>query len=261
MSPTERALSAFLQHTDGDCSWQRADRALTLQMLCSLAPRFSAQHALRNRLSESLHQLHRVPASFEPTVDIDEAMSRLDALYLLQLHGLSLPEWSSSELQSYIEQASVRPGGRLPAWLMGEQALLLGVKAQIIFSERYPFLEHEWALHLYHLTHLILVETSYFHRRAEPERYGEELRHFSQAVGLTVQHGMWDILAEIVFCQAACGQRSSKAVTTLKAVQRGDGTWAETGAQERSLAHTTAACLIALVAAEECVGEDPLLRL
>ena len=255
MTPTERALEAFLQRTDGDAPWQLADRCLTLQMLDSLAPKLSDRHGLRDKLSLCLSSLHRVPTGFPSDLEVDEAMSRLDALYLQALHGIALPQWSVPELDSYIRELCQTTEGRLPGWLMGEQAAILGVSARTEFEERFPFHNTDWSLHLYHLTHIILVDTDYFYRKAESKRYSEEIKHFTQAVDLTVQHGMWDILGEIEFCLAACGQKNERALKGLRAAQRADGTWAEVPRVPRHEAHATAACLLALAASDELVAD------
>ena len=254
MNSTERALAAFLQRTDGSLPWQLSDRCLTLQMLVGLAPELSACHRLDEKLSHCLSKLHQVPTGFSADLDVDEAMSRLDALYLRALHDMSLPPWSSEELHRYIQGLSQTAEGRLPGWLMGEQAVILGVTAQTRFHERFPFLKTDWGLHLYHLTHVILVDTDYFFRKAESQRYFEELQHFTQAVDLTMQHGMWDILGEIEFCRAACGQKNERALAGLRSAQRSDGTWAEVEGSPRHEAHATAACLIALAASDELIS-------
>lgn len=258
MNSTDRALHAFLQRTDGNLPWQLADRCLTLQMLGSLAPKLSARHRLHEKLSRCLNLLHQVPTGFAPELGVDEAMSRLDALYLQALHGMPLPHWSDRELQAYIERLSKTSEGRLPGWLMGEQAVILEVKAQTQFAERFPFLKTDWGLHLYHLTHIVLVDTDYFYREAQPDRYSEELQHFTQAVDLTIQHGMWDILGEIEFCRAACGQKNERALAGLRAAQLADGSWAEVPGSPRHEAHATAACLLALAASDELITNGDL---
>lgn len=244
---TALALEAFLRQHDGTASWQRGDLALTLHMLSRLAPDFFQRKALSDRLKQALEALDLVASTFKPELALDSAMSRLDALYLRKLYGLPLKAFDPSELAAYIDQAQQRYG-LLPAWLMRGQAELLGVRAQSISTERYPFAKENWVFHLYFLTHEMMLESGYFLREVSSVRFEDQLAQLQRALPFLISTQSWDLLAEVEICLLSCGQSSRQAQQSLQRAQKKDGSWAEKGQDRRQKAHTTAACLLALAA-------------
>jgi D-amino peptidase len=259
VSPLQRGLAAFRQRLEGTQEWKIADRALTLHMLRGLAPTFFAQQGLQIEWELALRDMRSVPASFPPELSLDQAMSRLDALYLLRLHGQPMPPFEGTQLANFIE-AIDSPTGDLAAWLMGEQARLLGVTAGPRWSERFPFIESDWLLHLYFVTHLFMLDSDYFARPVSASTHSEELAHLERALPPLRQGRRWDLLGEAQLCLAACGRADPSTHEALIEAQRFDGSWAESGHHTRQTAHTTCSCLVALAAAQEASANASRLR-
>lgn len=244
MSPLERAWGAFASLHDGTRDWQRGDRALTLHMLQRLAPRFFERRKLAVALTSALEALAQVPGDFPPSLDLDAAMSRVDAIYLRWLHGYPVTV-DAEPLVDYIVAARAK-FGLLPAWLMGEQSARFGVAARLRLPERYPFASQNWAWHLYHLTHWVMLDSDYFHRRPAVEGLAEELAQLERSLSPLINARAWDLLAEVGICLAACGRPKPDLRQALLGAQRRDGSWSESGQDLRQRAHTTAACLLAV---------------
>jgi hypothetical protein len=231
---------------DGPADWQRGDRALTLHMLSRLGPEFFASEALESELVAALDELEKVPASFEASLPLDQAMSRLDALYLRRLRGLSVPVFDGAQLERYITELTRSPLSLLPGWLMGEQARLLGVDAAPRLPTRFPFADQDWILHLYHLAHIVMLKTGYFLHWDKAGDLADEMEQMQRSVAPLIAAGRWDLLAEVQLCLRANGRFNGAAAHAIRKAQRADGSWAERGQGRREAAHTTAACLLAL---------------
>lgn len=250
----DQALTAFLQAMEGTASHQRAELALTLHMLEFLAPRFFADCRLQPRLDAALAELIKVPATFSAKVDDDEAMARLDALYLRKIRGLKPSRFVASELKAAIKRSEQRTA-TLFGWLMGELALPLGVKARIPLESRWPFRSQQ-VIHLYHLTHIVLVDTEYL-RKPVPIELADELVELQGALGSLAASGSWDLLGECVFCLNRAGTRAPDAIEALLRAQRGDGSFAEADSSPRSAAHCTAVGVLALAGALDLEASAP----
>src|SRR5262249_8919271 len=98
----DRALAAFLDRTRGPASWQRADRALTLHMLETHAPRFFAEAGLAGELEAARAALAGVPRALAPDPTAPPAMARVDAAYLLS---------DARELPSGLARSGAGPSG------------------------------------------------------------------------------------------------------------------------------------------------------
>lgn len=245
MSAFRRGLEAFRRLLDGPAEWQLADRALTLQMLSTLGSHWFERASLQEELDRAMAELRKVPTSFEDSLPLDIAMSRLDALYLCQINGLSVQDFDREQLTGYIETAEATYG-LLPAWLMGEQAHALGVRARRLLPSPFPFADQNWLLHLYHLTHILMLESDYFLRPGRVARRQEELAQLERAVPPLIAGQMWDLLAEAQMCFRAGGRFNQTAHAALRLAQKADGSWAEKMQGKREIAHTTAACLVAV---------------
>jgi hypothetical protein len=243
----ELGLKACRCLLGGDQYWQIGDRALTLQMLKGLAPRFFAKHALQAELDHALERLDELPATFEVGLELDQAMSRVDALHLRKVNGLRVKTYDAEQLELYIA-ATLDTRGLLPAWLMSEQVKTLGVAAPVALPARFPFVESHWLMHVYFVTHLFMLDTDYFLRPAEPARFWEELDQLERAVKPLIDGQYWDLLAETELCLASCDRQSPAALSALRSAQQDDGSWAERGQDARQAGHSTAACLIAVAA-------------
>lgn len=236
IAAADRALAAFFAAMDGETSPQRAERALTLHMLAHLAPGYFAQRQLQPRLDASLDALLKVPAHFGPKIGADEAMARLDALYLRKIRGLSVRPFDPVQ----VARACARAGdeeGPLWAWLMGALAAEIGVSAR---AEPGPLIDD--TLRRYHLTHVVLLETRYLAAPARDVGLGAE-------VADVARREQWDLLGECLMCLARAGIAHAEGLAQLLAAQRNDGSFAETGSSPRAAAHCTAAGLLAVAGA------------
>ena len=240
-----RGLEAFRRLFDGSAEWQLTDRALTLQMMSTLSSHWFERIGLEGELRDALDRLSGVSSEFESGLALDLAMSRLDALYLCRLNGRPVKTFDAAGLARYIEGAE-SAFGLLPAWLMGEQAYVLGVEARRELPEPFPFANQNWLLHLYHLTHILMLESDYFLRPGRVARRQDELAQLERAVPPLIAGQMWDLLAEAQMCFRAGGRFNPAADTALRAAQRADGSWSERLQGRREAAHTTAACLVAV---------------
>lgn len=251
MSSLQRGLDAFRLRLDGPQEWKAADRALTLHMLRGLAPAFFAANGLQTEWEQALDRLRSVPARFPPELTLDQAMSRLDALYLRRLHGTEKESsFDRAGLADYITGLR-EPPALLAAWVMGRQARTLGVEAGPVWEERFPFAEESWQLHLYFVTHLFMLESDYFLRAVEPAHFSQELEQLERGLRPLGQGRRWDLLAEAQLCLASCRRAEPDVDQALRKAQRIDGSWAESGHDIRQAAHTTCSCLVALAAARE----------
>ncbi|GEM_PF-3194184 len=235
-----RGLQALFAAMGGDASWQRAELALTLHMIAHVAPRTFAEHQLRVSLPV-------VPTHFDGTLSDEEAMARLDMLYLRVVRGEAV------EAPKGLAEAVMRAEDPLWRWLMGQLAARLGVQTASGLDPRWPFSANA-RLHRYHLTHEILIATEYL-RLPVPEHLGPVLEELEGA--LPELEGQWDLLGECVMCLARAGRPAPAAVKALKEAQLPDGSWAEAKSTAREAAHCTAAVLVALAGALDLKRSDP----
>ncbi len=251
-----KALTALFEVMAGTASSQRAELALTLHMLEGLAPQFFAEHRLARPLKAALAALNKVPARFDPKIGADEAMARLDALYLRKVRGLKPRTFDPGSIRAAVAWTG-EENGALWGWLMGELAAPLGVDARVRLAERWPFRrEEDPAVHLYHLTHLVLIQTEYLRRRV-PEALIDELVELQAALPALIAKGSLDLLGECAFCLSRAGTAVPQAIEALRAAQKSDGRLAEEGMSSRELAHCTAVGVLALAGALDLERPDP----
>jgi hypothetical protein len=241
-----KGLKALFRVMDGSASSQKAELALTLHMLEFLAPRFFAEQKLRAPTDAAMGALGKLPVAFGPKLDAEEAMARLDGLYLRAVRGLPLRKFDPAALKGCVERAEQQEG-LLWRWLMGALAQRIGVDAELALEERWPF---QWqpTLHLYHLTHVVLIQTEYL-MKPVPQAISPELDVLAQALDRLTRAGAWDLLAECVMCLNRAGLPAKSAIQALLEAQKPDGSFAETGSSPRVAAHCTAAGILALAGA------------
>jgi hypothetical protein len=250
----ERALGAFLRAMNGPASHQRAELALTLHMLEAVAPRFFVAQQLGKKLDASLEALTKVPPSFGPKVGADEAMARLDALYLRQVRGLKPRAFKPAEVKAAVKRSGEQIGP-LWQWLMGELAAPLGVEARLPLQTRWPF-RADRVSHLYHLTHVVMIDTAYLMKPLSRGLTDELVELYGALDGLAARHE-WDLLGECAFCLHRAGTKTPDATAALLAAQRKDGSFAEAGSSDRSAAHCTAVGVLALAGALDLEAPAP----
>ena len=251
----DQALTAMLRAMNGPESAQRADLALTLHMLEFLAPKFFAEHALSARSAEAMQALQQLPASFGKKLDVSEAMARLDGLYLCAVRGVAVQKFERRALQRAIARAEEQ-GGPLWRWLMAALAARLGVADDgFVLEGRWPFRANP-TVHLYHLTHLVLIQTEYL-RAPVPGDLKDELAELEEAIPRLIRASQWDLLAECVMCLNRAGVPAMAGVDALVAAQNPDGSLVETGSSSEAAAHCTAAGLLALAGALDLERSAP----
>ncbi len=240
-----RALEAALRLMDSPRWPDRANRALTLHMLKHHAPRFFRAEGLRPALSAALDDLAQAPVALAPSLEPDEVMARLDAAYLLAVHGRPGPRLDAQAVTHHV-RALEETGLRLPAWLFAGLAQRTGVACTVELGTAFPFRE-DLETHAYHLTHVVLLETEYLARAVRRRALAPVLDELEAVVSPCVAHEKWDVLGEVLFCLQAGGRPvPRRALAALRAVQQADGRFAERGAPESLHAHTTATALLAL---------------
>ncbi len=257
----DRALAAFLRRTEGGEDWQLADRAITLHMLEGHAPRFFERHALGARLERAVERLEELPAEFPQGLDPFAGMARLDALYLRSLRGHApLGSVDTQALRDYVMFGSFA-SGRLWGWLMSELAGRAGLLPRPHPSPR-VLRQTRRADDLYWVTHLFLLQTDYLARPLPKDVLLAEREELLLACDWLVRTRQVDLAAEVAFCLQAADEHDTaehRALLSLLAQnQRRDGTVEDPGresdADARSLAHGTAASLLALAGAGERRG-------
>lgn len=252
----ERALRSFLALSDGPQSWQIADRAITLHMVRSIAPRFFASEALEPVFEDALARLARVPAQLTTELAPPEAMARLDAAYLCHLHGRSHPPIDPIALSECLPALAIfhHP---LWAWLMAEIARAMGIRFTFDLDVRL-FLGRNRRIDLYWLTHLFLLPSEYLRKPVLPPHAGARLQSLLLAVPWIIESGDVDLAAEIAFCLQFCGEAKAAEHGQLlrflatagpdAAIQAPD---VDADERARVRAHAAATTLVAFAGAEE----------
>jgi D-amino peptidase len=234
----DRALAAFLDRTRGPASWQRADRALTLHMLETYAPRFFAEAELAAVLGAARAALADVPRALAPDLTPPEAMARVDAAYLA---GGDL---DPAELAACLGR--LHP---LYAWLLCEIARQLGAAV----PDLPPFRPRSRVEDLYLETHRILLETRYLRR---PLPTWPPVERLVLAAPWVRAGRHVDLAAELCFCMQAAGEAACSEhadLIALVAAHQGEGglvsdpsaAAAPAWDRPRLEAHATAAALVA----------------
>jgi D-amino peptidase len=248
-------LPAFLRISSGETERMRALRALTLHMLESHAPRFFHDRQLESELSLAVEALGEIPALFEPDLDPEDAMARIDAWYVRAERKLPHPSPDRETLRAYL--ASLCDSGYLIyGWLLGEMARSLGVDARAGIPNR-PFKSSSRLLDLYWLTHLYLIETRFLRRRLPRIGWDGRTKEIVLASYWIVGQHHVDLGAEAAVCLQLAGMRSSgqhQALLDLITEHcQADGSVIDPSIDEseENTAHCTAASLIALAGAAE----------
>lgn len=254
----DRALAAFLRRTEGSEDWQLADRAITLHMLEGHAPRFFERHALGPGLARAMERLEEMPTDFPQGLDPFAGMARLDALYLRNLRGHApVAPVDAAALRDYVMFGSFA-SGRLWGWLMSELAGRAGLLPRPGPSPRVLRQTHRTD-DLYWVTHLFLLQTDYFARPLPKDVLLPEREELLLASDWLRQTRQVDLAAEVAFCLQSVHEQDTAEhrglVSLLARNQRTDGTVEDPGSgsnrDARSLAHGTAAALVAFAGAHE----------
>jgi hypothetical protein len=237
----DRALAAVLARTDTEHEWHIADRAVALHCLGCVAPRFFERHALQPVLDRALEGLARVPTEFPLGIEWEQTMARLDAHYFRALHGLANPPLPVADFLRSL--ADVVDQSLLVGWLLAELAGALGVDVEIPDPSSLSGAERT-----YWRTHQVLLWTSYLRDPLEVDA-SEALDELERGLPVRLALGEIDPAAEAIFCLRKGGRElDARYVEALAERQRDDGSFFEASdvGDERSEAHCTVVCLIAL---------------
>ncbi|MBI3181552.1 MAG: M55 family metallopeptidase [Myxococcales bacterium] len=260
------ALRAFLRATSGTATWQPSERALILHMLEAHAPPFFRAAQLGAHLRRAVRRLAQVPIDFPPGIDPEEAMSRLDALYVLHERGAQAPSIGgetpnrpnpgrdqpdalrpsaeadilgvvSPNIRGKVRPewlrrcvADLAPQSPIDAWLLGELAHQLGIPARARLPDR-ALRGTSRLLDLYWLTHLFLLETRYLRLPLLPGKLESETEELMLACDWMVAERRVDLAAEAALCLQLAGEHRSPAHRSLLALisrhQAGSGSVSE----------------------------------
>ncbi|WP_224369639.1 DUF6895 family protein [Hyalangium versicolor] len=256
-----RALQAMLALTASGSEQDRALRALILHMLEGYTPRAFARWQLAPLLEEAVQELESISREFPRELTADDALARVDAVYLLHVRKRPcvLPECAPfTDYLLHLDET----GDSLYAWLLCRLMQACGLPVPLVFPER-PFKEHSRLLDLYWVTHLYLLDTRYLHgplRSPEAPTWTAELL---ESGSWLLEQGHLDLAGEVALCLQVAGQGDSDTcrmiLDALAREQQPDGrvldsTLGETPGE--AVAHTTAVALIAFAVAEEQSGAE-----
>jgi D-amino peptidase len=253
-----RALEALLARTDranGADDWARALRALTLHMLEGHAPAFFAAHQLGPVLAQAQRDLVSIPIEFPLALEPEQALARLDAVYVLHERGSPVRP-DGDALARYI--VAWRDRDPLHAWLMGELGRQIGLPPPPP-PER-PFRPDHRIRDLYRVTHLFLLATRYLRHPLPATSWESFTEQLLLAAPVLVEQGFLDLAAEVAICLQLAGEdhapERSRILAALAVHQRADGSVIQLGdpdldAQQRfrDETHCTAAALLAFATA------------
>jgi hypothetical protein len=233
--------SAFLRLTSDATETSVALRALTLHMLEAHAPEKFRQLSLSEELQSALQALRDLPLEFPVTLGPDDAMSRIDALYILRKRNLPCESPDPVLLKMYLGELRTQ-GYRLHAWLLGEMAESLGLYVRQIQEQR-PFHNNAYA-DAYWLTHLYFLATEYLHRPLPDQDFALPNSELLAITPWIIKNNHLDLGAEVAICLQISSQMSSpeqdQLLQWLSAHVREDGRM-----PDDDPAHCTAAALLA----------------
>jgi D-amino peptidase len=223
-------------------------------MLEGYAPRLFEQWKLGPSLEEAVRELERVPIAFPLELNEDDALARVDAVYILRERSrpTSLPE--PTAFMRYLQHLD-QQGAGIYAWLMGELMKACGLAVPVVFPKR-AFKSLSRMLDIYWVTHLYLLDTRYLRaplRSPDAPQWTEDLLASASWI---IEEQRFDLAAEVAVCLQVAGEAGSDAhrmiLDALVRAQQPDGSVLDstlgdaTGAQ---VAHTTAVVLLAFAGA------------
>ncbi len=257
---TEIVWKGFINICD-----ERAGEGAVLKALILWMAQYHAPWAFEERggqpiLQQSLATLDSLSKEWL-LPDPDQAMTRLDALWLLRQEGKETPlNYSQGQIVAYLDRLSEEQALIYP-WLLAHLAASIWPQLGLdSYAERLlggsEVMEHRSAERLYILTHKVLLKTNYLKdpwKQLEEPALTERLLLDAAWVAETEQ---WDLAAELCFCFQAAGERKSGAYAQLleglhSQIRQGL-LWDNSGADaEEMLDHATGVLLLVLLREEE----------
>jgi D-aminopeptidase len=216
-----------------DEEYRLALRALVCHMAQSWCPSLLAGLHLSPHLGCLLDQLSQLPQDYPQGLSVSQAMSRIDAAYLLKRHGRNFTRPNRIQLRGFVE----RIGGEqtLSAWMISELAKHTGCALGLNFVERpyrvpqagfEPDVQRMWDL--YWLTHELLFASDYLtltKQKRFSQSFCEELLDW---IPWVISNCIWDLAAEISLCLLYLGEeqtpRTVELMGQLLENQSADGT-------------------------------------
>lgn len=213
--------------------YRLALRGLVLHIGQTWCPSTFADLNLLPHLTRLLEQLGRLSQDYPQGLAVSQAMSRIDAAYLLKRHGLNCARPNRIQLRAYVERIGNEQ--TLSAWMISELAKHTGCPLGLNFVERpysvpqagiAPDVQRMWDL--YWLTHELLFTSDYLSLKTRArfsERFCEELLDW---VPWVISNQIWDLGAEITLCLLYLGEEQTPRTVELLAqilgTQSADGT-------------------------------------
>lgn len=248
-----RALEAFLSLTAGSSESELALRALVLHMLEGYEPAAFERWNLATLLQQAIHRLNEIDFSFSQQLSADDALARVDAIYILHQRKFRHALPKHHEFQNYLIHLD-QNGFGLYAWVMSELMKQCGLDVALNFPKR-PFKSSSRLLDTYWLTHLFLLETHYLHLPLNHKESSNWTEYLLAATTWVLQGSRIDLAAEIGICLQLAGQHHSDEyqliIELLISKQQIDGSMQDFTLGDSAKAHTTAAAMLLFAAAEE----------
>jgi D-amino peptidase len=248
----KRALEAFLSLTAGNSESGIALRALVLHMLEGYKPQAFRRWNLGSLMHESVQRLNEVSVMFPKELSADDALARVDAIYVLHERNLSHVLPQSFDFLNYLMHLDQKGFG-VYAWVMNELMKNCGLTVPIDFHDR-PFKSISRLHDLYWITHLYLLDTRYLQLPLRNPNASQWTMELLAAATWVIEEQRFDLAAEIGICLQLAGQNHSDAyrmvVSTLAREQQSDGSLQDLTLGVASAAHTTAACVLLFAGAE-----------
>jgi D-amino peptidase len=249
----KRALEAFLTLTAGSSESELALRALVFHMLEGYKPEAFERWNLAPLLQKAIHPLNEIESSFPQQLSADDALARVDVIYILQQRNFCYELPNQHEFINYLIHLD-QNGFGLYAWVMSELMKQCGLDVALNFPER-PFKSSSRLLDTYWLTHLFLLNTHYLHLPLKHKQSSKWTTDLLAATNWVLQESRIDLAAEIGICLQLGAQHHSdeykRIVESLIRKQQIDGSLQDFTLGDSAKAHTTAAALLFFAGADE----------
>jgi hypothetical protein len=249
----KRALEAFLSLTAGNSESELALRALVFHMLEGYKPQAFKKWNLAALIQEVIYRLNEISSDFPKELSADDAMARVDAIYILHQRGFSCALPEVHEFIKYLTHLD-QNGFGLYAWVMKELMKQCGLDVALNIPER-PFKSISRLLDSYWLTHLFFLDTHYLHLPLRHPLASEWTNDLLAATNWAIHENRIDLAAEIGICLQLAGQYYTPEYQTihmsLVRAQEIDGSLQDLTLCVSAKAHTTAAALLFFAGAEE----------
>ncbi|MBI4852847.1 MAG: hypothetical protein HY819_13720 [Acidobacteria bacterium] len=261
----EKIVNRFLVLTDNPEIWAQALRAITLHMLSAYAPNIFKQFQLDNILNNTLENIKETKIELSLDLSPLEGMSIIDIWYILRERNFICPSPNKEILKAYLDDLLLKQGEIKYAWLLGEMAYLIGldVRVDLLKRDYIFFKEHLSNMdYVYWLTHKFLIGTRYLQRSLPSFGFSSLITELLSTVPWIIEEGSLDLAAEVAICLNLSQKTNTLEYKSLIRMLvdniAKDGTVIDPLLEDTtySIAHTTAAAMIALAAVNSSSPHD-----